>query len=337
LAKRGFFLSGQPSDDYEAYDTLGFRYQYVKFQYGQPVEEKIWEENQLSVRYLFRWEDSIEFNTPDIAASSSFDGLAYDLGIIQNPYGEPYYGRPSLVDKTGIDYRITKYYPNDTVAREGQISKGKKTGHWKYYSYEGKLLYEVDYADTIIALNDSIRFKSKGILTYPDARGNASSRSWIIEKVEKYDCSHSDHNEERMLYTFWEADTSVHRMNGYVKNYYDNGSLMNEGRVVNGLPQGIWKLYDSDGNLNQVGVYVDGKRDGRWLKGDLGNVKNMSEICLNPNIENLEEIIAYQEKLLDISVIYYGLGKILRKEYYGINMNNGDAPEGFGEEEYYGE
>jgi antitoxin component YwqK of YwqJK toxin-antitoxin module len=31
VAKRGFFLDGEPIDDYEAYDTLGFKYHYVKF------------------------------------------------------------------------------------------------------------------------------------------------------------------------------------------------------------------------------------------------------------------------------------------------------------------
>lgn len=333
-AKRGFFFHGQPIDDYEAFDTLGFRYQYVKFQYNQPVEEKIWEENQLSVRYLFDWKDSIDFDVSDIKGSSSFERLAYDLGLIRDPYTQPYYGRPSLVNKTGIDYTITKYYPNDTVAREGKISKGKKVGHWNYYGYEGKALYEIDYADTILVINDSIRYKSKGVLTYLDENRQPTSKSYIIEKIEKYDCSHSDHNEERMLYTFWERDPSMKRINGYVKNYYDNGALMNEGEVVNGIPTGIWKLYDSDGQLNQVGTYVMGKRDGRWLKGDLSNMKNMSEICLNPNLENLEEIMAYQEKLLDVSVIYYHIGSVVKREYYGINMNNGDAPEGMYEEGY---
>lgn len=337
LAKRGFFLTGQPIDDYEAFDTLGFKYQYVKFQYNQPVEEKIWEENQLSVRYLFDWKDSIPFQISDIAGSTSFERLASDMGLIQNPYSEPYYGRPSLVDKTGINYNITKYYPNDTVARYGNISKGKKVGLWKHFSYEGKALYEANYFDTILQINDSIRFKSKGILTLLDDKGKPSSKSYIIEKVEKYDCSHADHNEERMLYTFWEADTSQHRINGYVKNYYDNGAIQNEGNVVDGLPTGTWKMYDSDGQLNQVGNYKQGKRDGRWLSGDLSNVKNMSEICLNPNLENLEEIMSYQEKLLDVSVIYYGMGKILKREYYGINLNNGEAPEYYREDDYYRE
>lgn len=338
LAKKGFFLTGQPIDDYEAYDTLGFRYQYVKFQYNQPVEEKIWEENELSVRYEFDWRDSIPFNFADITESSSIDQLIYQAGYSDYGLYEPYYGRPSLVNKTGIDYYITKYYPNDTVARVGGISKGIKTGCWKYFNYYGKKLMEVEYFDTVITVNDSIKFKSKGILYYLDQNDNPLSKSWIIEKFEKYDCSHTDHNEERMLYCFWEKDTAQHRRNGYVKNYYDNGSIQNEGYVKDGLPTGVWKLYDVNGNLNQVGEYVQGKRNGRWLKGDLGSVKNMSEICLNPNLENLDAILSYQEKLLDVSVITYQIGKELKRKYYGINMNNEEAPEGyFGDEMNYGE
>ncbi|MNR39709.1 hypothetical protein D3C85_1579410 [compost metagenome] len=59
----------------------------------------------------------------------------------------------------------------------------------------------------------------------------------------------------------------------------------------------------------------------------------MSEICLNPNLENLDAILSYQEKLLDVSVITYRIGKELKRKYYGINMNNGDAPEGYFEDE----
>ncbi len=334
IAKKGFFLSGQPIDDYEAFDTLGFRYQYVKFQYNQPIEEKIWEENQLSVRYEFDWKDSIPFNTSDITQATSIDRLINRMGFDDGSMRAPYYGRPSLLDKTGITYTMTKYYPNDTVARTGKVVKGKKTGVWNYYSYQGLFLMTVNYFDTIITVNDTLKFKSKGVLTYVDAKGTPLSKSYIIEKVEKYDCAHTDHNEERMLYCFWEKDTMQHRMNGYVKNYYDNGSIQNEGYVKDGLPVGIWKMYDVDGHLSQVGTYNNGKRNGRWLSGDLGNVKNMSEICLNPNLENLEEIMSYQEKMLDVSVVYYKNGKEIRREYYGINMNSGKAPYGY-DDEYY--
>lgn len=335
LAKHGFFLSGEPIDDFEAFDTLGFKYQYVKFQFNQPVEEKIWEENQLSVRYTFDWRDSIKFLAEEITNTTSLERLIYKLGFTDEGALKPYYGRPSLVNKSGINYHMTKYYPNDTMARDGDISSGKKIGCWNFWNLEGRKLYEVEYFDSIIRINDSVRFKSKGILTYLDKNGQDLSKSYIVEKIEKYDCSHTDHHETRMLYCFWEKDTNQHRINGYVKNYYDNGVVMNEGYVKNGLATGVWKFYDPYGSLNMVGTYVLGKRDGRWLQGDLSQVKYMGDICLNPNLPNLEEIMSYQEKLLDISVIYYRMSAMKKKEYYGINMNAEDAPGEIYEEEDY--
>jgi len=324
LAKKGFFLNGEPIDDYEAFDTLGFKYHYVKFQYSYPVEEKIWEENELSVRYLFDWRDSIVFEPSDITSTQSLEKVLYDLGIGQEYLELPYYGRPSLIEKTGIDYHMTKYYPNDSVARDGGISAGKKVGCWKFRSYEGELLYEADYFDTIVKVNDTIQFRSKGILTDYDAQGNKLSESYIIEKFEKYDCSHSDHYEIRQFMTIWEASDSVGRKNGYVKNYYDNGVLQSEGTMKNGLPSGVWKYYDPYGNLNQVGEYVLGKRNGRWLGGDLSKTKYLGDICLNPNLPNLEEEIRYREKLIDIVITNYRMGKALNKEFYDVNLNNFD-------------
>ena len=319
VSKKGFFLNGEPIDDYEAYDSLGFKYHYVKFLYSFPVEEKIWEENELSVRYQFDWKDSIQFTPTDITTSQSLDQILASLGIGLNDYYDPYFGRPSLVDKTGIKYNMTRYYPNNAVARDGQISSGKKVGLWKFYSYEGEFLYEVKYADSIITLNDSIQFKSKGVLRDYDSKGKMISQSYIIEKFEKYDCSHTDHYEIRQLYTFWEANDSLKLRNGYVKNHYDNGVLQNEGKMVDGLPSGIWKFYDPFGKLNQVGVYVQGKRDGRWLGGDISKTKYLGDICLNPNLPDLEKEIKMREQQLDIIITNYKLGKALNKEFYDIN------------------
>ena len=322
LSRRGFFLNGRPIDDYEGYDTLGTRYHYVKFQYSFPVEEKIWEANELSVRYEFDWRDSIFFMPSDITQSTSVEAVLYELGLMEDEYSQPYYGRPSLVDKEGITYHMTKYFPNDTIAREGSLSSGKKVGCWQFYSYDGEKLYEVEYFDTLIVLNDSVRFKSKGILYDYDASGKPLSESYIIEKFEKYDCSHTDHYEIRQYYTKWEAHDSLHRKNGYVKNYYDNGTLQSEGTMKDGLPAGIWKFYDPYGKLNQVGEYVSGKRNGRWLSGDLSKTKYLGDICMNPNLPDLEDRMKYQEKLLDIYVRHFRMGKILQSEYYGLNLND---------------
>ena len=319
LAKRGFFLNGEPIEDYEAYDTLGFKYHYVKFQYGYPAEEKIWEENKLSVRYLFDWRDSIYFVPSDITETQSLDRVLSDLGLVEYYY--EYHGRPSLVEKDGISYHVTKYYPNDKIARDGAINDGKKSGCWQYYNYDGEFLYEVEYFDSIIELNDSIRFKSKGILTDFNAKGQKISQSYVIEKFEKYDCSHTDHYEIRQLYTFWQENDTVDRFNGYVKNYYDNGVLQNEGMMKNGLPTGVWKYYDPYGKLNLVGTYVSGKRNGRWLSGDLSKSKYIGDICLDPNLPNLEEEISRREKELEISVINYAFGKAVSSENYGWDLN----------------
>lgn len=321
LSKKGFFLNGDPIDDYEAYDSLGFRYHYVKFKYSFPVEEKLWEENELSVRYLFNWEDSIIFEPSDITSSQSLEQMLYELGFGGDYLDQPYYGRPTLVNKRGVKYHMTKYYPNDTIARDGALDKGKKVGCWKFYNYEGEKLYEVEYFDTILVLNDSISFKAKGILTELDPEGETLYEAYIIEKFEKYDCSHTDHYEIRQFYTIWESNDSLKRMNGYVKNYYDNGVLQSEGEYKDGLPTGFWKYYDPFGKLNQYGQYVLGKRDGRWLSGDLSKTKYLGDICLNPNLPDLEKEIKYRENLLDITITNFKLGKSLNKQFYDINMN----------------
>lgn len=334
ISQRGFFLNGMPIDDYEGYDSLGTRFHYVKFLYSFPVEEKIWEANQLSVRYQFDWRDSIMFRPEGLNESSSVNDLLYSHNLLGDTYEQPYYGRPSLVEKTGIEYHMTKYFPNDTVSRDGVISSGKKIGCWQFFSYEGEKLYDVEYYDTLIRINDSIQFKSKGLLTDYDAKGNPLSKSFIIEKFEKYDCSHTDHYEIRQFYTTWQAHDSLHRINGYVKNYYDNGTIQSEGNMKNGLPTGIWKIYDPFGKLHKVGEYVMGKRDGRWLSGDLSKTKYLGDICMNPNLPDLEAQIKYQEKLLDIYIEYFKTGKLLNSEYYGLDLNQYESEEALEEPEY---
>lgn len=321
LAKRGFFLDGQPIEDYEAYDSLGFKYHYVKFKYSYPIEEKIWEENELSVRYLFDWQDSIYFQPTDITTSQSLESVISSLGLGGGYFERPYYGRKSLVNKNGINYHMTKYYPNDTISRDGDLNNGRKVGCWKYFDYYGELLYEVDYQDSIIEINDSIRFKSKGVLIDFDSDGIPLHESFVIEMSSKYDCSHTDHYEVRQLYTKWEANDSLGRMNGNVQNFYDNGSLQSEGAMKNGLPDGVWKYYDPYGKLNQYGVYVLGKRNARWLSGDLSKTKYLGDICLNPNLPDLEKEIKYRENLLDIKITNYNMGKSLNTQFYDINMN----------------
>lgn len=321
ISKRGFFLSGEPIEDYEGYDSLGFKYHYVKFEYGFPVEEKLWEENELSVRYTFNWEDSIYFIPMNLTDSESLDALLVEAGLSSGWEYRPYFGRQTIVDKEVVDYHMTKYFPNDTISRDGAIVKGKKSGYWEFFNYDGEKLYEVNYFDTVLVLNDSIKFKAKGIYTDLDTNGNELFRAYIIEKSERFDCSHKDHYEIRQFYTISEADDSLGRMNGEVFNFYDNGTLQSYGTMKDGLPHGEWRYYDPAGKLNKYGNYTQGKRNGRWLLGDLSKTKYLGDICLNPNMPDIEEELRYRENFLDIQIINYRLGRERNREYYDINMN----------------
>lgn len=46
------------------------------------------------------------------------------------------------------------------------------------------------------------------------------------------------------------------------QEFYKNGKLRMEGKLINGKREGVWKSYYEDGNLWSVGMYVNGKRQG---------------------------------------------------------------------------
>ena len=89
------------------------------------------------------------------------------------------------------------------------------------------------------------------------------------------------------------------------------------------------------------GNYVLGKRNGRWLSGDLSKTKYLGEICLNPNMPDVEEEIKDRENMLNLEIIYYRLGKSFHTQMYDIDMNfhedwqvkDGDSDEKMTEED----
>jgi antitoxin component YwqK of YwqJK toxin-antitoxin module len=329
LAKKLTFQQGKPINTYEAYDSIGSKYHSIRFENGFPLEEKIWDENELSTQHLYSTSDSIEFNTNTFFSEMNLTGMLNEIGLVEDEdmVQKTYYAKSRLIRKFNYKYVITKFYPNGNISRIGTITHGKKTGNWKYYNYTGKFLYEIDYYDTLIIINDSIQFTAKGEQTNYNDGGKKICKSYITEKYNKYDCSHSDHYEIRQYYTFWERKKSDQRINGYVKNYYDNGTLQSEGNMKDGLPTGIWKIYDPFGSLSQIGFYEQGKRNGRWLAGDLSKTKYLGEICLNAKLPNIEEELNYRKKLLDIVITDYHLGRALNSEYYDVNLNVEDSSE----------
>lgn len=305
------FENGKRVGDLVRLDEKGIQRHFIHFEDGIPTEEKFWQDGQFTYEFSFI-NDSIRPAKPDIFSAEM-------SGHKRN--GELAGGYVDVVLKREIDYRTRVYFPNGKIMREGVIRSENQSGLWDFYNYEGEKMYVVNYFDSLVKLNDSIEFKTFGILSALDTSGNVISKSLIIEKNEKYDCLHSDYYQIRQFYTFWQANDTLKRINGFVKNRYDNGVLQSEGMMQNGLPTGVWKFYDPMGKLNEVGEYMLGKRNGRWLKGDLEKIKYLGDICLNPNLPNLEEEIRMREKMLDILIVYYQMGKTRNSEAYGLDLN----------------
>lgn len=47
---------------------------------------------------------------------------------------------------------------------------------------------------------------------------------------------------------------------------YSNGQALAKGRLVNGRPEGHWKLFTYDGQVEYEGTFENGKREGVWKK-----------------------------------------------------------------------
>jgi antitoxin component YwqK of YwqJK toxin-antitoxin module len=244
---------------------------------------------------------------------SEDDETRYGRMARENPYGRSGFGIDDY--KQG---RFTKLYPNGKIARRGYRIDDKNWGDWDFYNYEGQPLYSIDYGTQTVVLNGVTYSEAeiKGDYTEYDSLGNEICKGFLIEELEKYDCAHADYYAIRQYVIIEDREDGFERTNGPMRYYFDNGMLMSEGTLKNGMPDGVWKFYTPDGKLTRIGKYVNGKKEGRWLRGDLGDKKYIGEICLNPDDPLLDFHIAELERLRDVEIVIYknGLAQI-RQEY----------------------
>ncbi len=217
--------------------------------------------------------------------------------------------------------RFTKLYPNGNIARRGFRFAYKNYGDWDFYSYEGRRLYSIDYGTQTVTIDGIIypEEEIKGVYIEYDSLGNQVCRGFMIEELEKYDCAHSDYYAIRQfVITEDRPGDAYERTNGPMRYYFDNGMLMSEGSLKGGLPDGVWKFYTPDGKLTRIGKYVNGKKEGRWLKGDLGDKKYIGEICLNPDDPLLDFHIAELERMRDVEIEVYRNGVAQIRQQYEV-------------------
>ena len=186
--------------------------------------------------------------------------------------------------KNPLEARFTSFYDNGEIHAFGNMSNGieaKKIGLWTYNNSDGKKVAEIIYLDYLDQMIEENKFQNHGSLVQYE-NGKAIYKAQVIDILEKYNCASADNYEIRQIRVLedYAGGDTIKNPTRHHKTYYDMGVLQAEGELVNGIPEGVWKFYDREGGLTEVGLYKNGLREGRWLSGDLTGLGFIGDFCL---------------------------------------------------------
>ncbi|MFT4601693.1 MAG: antitoxin component YwqK of YwqJK toxin-antitoxin module, partial [Arenicella sp.] len=188
--------------------------------------------------------------------------------------------------KIAAEGEFTSYYVNGEVHAEGILTENimqPRGGQWKYYNPDGELMSKVSYQRSFEFFNNIEDLTTFGEIEIYN-ENKLVSKGAVIDLIEKYNCSDADSYEVRQLAILedYVGGEVIKYPSRYHKTYYDMGVLQAEGELVKGVPSGIWKFYDRQGGLRSVGNYMSGKKEGRWLEGDLTGLGFIGDFCISP-------------------------------------------------------
>jgi antitoxin component YwqK of YwqJK toxin-antitoxin module len=275
------------------------------FNGGRVNKMQYFKENTLSYEYLIPEKDSLQLELEKIYELT--DVLFDDHGMYEWKYASA-----RKIDRHDTPEKsvFTKFYPNGSVARTGELISEKKTGRWAYANEDQTTRYTIDYKDSIYVQN-SDTFAIIGVQTNLDANGKEVSKQLLLEEKDFYKCTSDEYYSIRE-YLVPESTVASEE----VLYYYDNGALMSKGKLLNGLPDGLWQFYNQQGGLTRTGIYKNGKKIGRWLEGDLTTKAYLGDICLDESNPDLEVIISQLERGKKIAVTIYRDGKPVSKQTF---------------------
>jgi antitoxin component YwqK of YwqJK toxin-antitoxin module len=118
------------------------------------------------------------------------------------------------------------------------------------------------------------------------------------------------------------ADVTIYSIEDFIKltsrnilykKYHNNGNLSCEGKIENGVPEGLWFYYYSNGNVWKSGNYEKGKEKGFWKffhDNNINNVKSQGSYNNGKKIGKWKEFYEYGD--------LYCMGKYENEKRYGI-------------------
>lgn len=301
------FKDNHPHSFLSAKSNKGEQLHYFQFENDLLTSAQYFKENTLSYAYQTAPSDSLSIYMNEL------------FELEEKPRPHLYVEHLNLRDLNLFDGVVPresyflKYFPNGIISREGKMIQGKKVGIWQYRNYDGETLYAVDYVDSLYT-SGLDTFAIKGVVHLP-SQDYAITTRLITEETDFYTCTSDEYYSIRQYIEPNNHEDGV-KLDKLTRYYYDNGALMSEGYLVNGLPTGIWKYYNQQGGLYRIGAFDGGKKTGRWLQGDLNEKANLADLCMDESQPDMDVFIAQLERNKTIEVTIYRNNKSVSKQVY---------------------
>lgn len=136
----------------------------------------------------------------------------------------------------------TFYYPNGTKSSEGYLRNGKPDGYWKSYNEQGILVSEGNRKNFLL---DSlwIFYNNKGERTL---EMHYRAGKLYGDKIQYVD--------NEYIVEKWHSDSLL----SPIEAYYHNGKIKRYTPIIEGVPHGMEKHYDTTGKIIQIVQYYRG-------------------------------------------------------------------------------
>ena len=227
-------------------------------------------------------------------------------------------------EKSKKDGLWIEFHKNNKIA--GVYENGSKEGEWRIFSNDDVLLKLNTYKDNLLN-GPSVDFFD-----------NSSIKSSKEYKDGKLDGKVIEYFDEKNV--FFEGVYKNGLLNGKAKEYFvhaDGSSSYSEGYYVNSEKQGLWKGYDSEGNIRSEQFYIDNERDGTYKQyTKAGTLKHTEEWEYGEKLNSIDYYPNENVKLIEqwadgkrngIAEVYFESGPLKEQYNYTDNKLDGNALE----------
>lgn len=262
--------------------------------------------------------------------------MNYVNGKLEGSYFD-YFANQQLYEKSTykagkINGSSTIYYSTGAVRIEKQFTDGNASGKWIYYFSNGKVEQTGNYANNS-QVGKWEEFNSDGVLIEEMLLDENGKLNGVVKKYSSTGKLISEQNYSKGDLQAYKCFNEAGRLLKEAKkekgvihlcSYTEQGQMLQEGDLLNGERDGIWKFYFPNGKLKATETYVKGSLEGPF-KNYHRNGKISSEgVCKDGEKEGLEKTYHLNGTLSGLG--FYKEGKLngFEEEYnqFGVLVSS---------------